>query len=95
VRAVEKNGDPRRKAAQPKEHHPRVYPRRSFRRWHAHVLRDEQPPSHITFRPHSVGNRAVERQRKRERERGGGGEGRGKTAERKKRGRGNDSNAAE
>jgi len=93
VRAVEKNGDPRRKAAQPKEHHPRVYPRRSFRRWHAHVLRDEQPPSHITFRPHSVGNRAVERQRKRERERGGGG--RGKTAERKKRGRGNDSNAAE
>lgn len=45
------------------------------------MLRDE--PSHITFRPHSVGNRAAERQGKREG--GEGGEERPREEEKRKR----------
>lgn len=101
MRAAEKNGDPRRKAARPKEHHPRVYApvvpwparTRAARRATAvsyHIVRAVWE----TAPPRDRG-REKERKREREGERGTVVRGRGKAARGRKEEEGATSNAAE
>jgi len=66
---VEKNDDPRRKAARPKEHHPACIRVRPFRSRHAHVLRDEPSCSDRSSRITSSVQCGKPRRRERERER--------------------------
>lgn len=67
MRAAKKNGDPRRKAARPKEHHPRVYA--PVVPWPARTRAARRATGRlVSHRPRSVGNRAAERQGGRRRE---------------------------
>lgn len=101
MRAAEKNGDPRRKAARPKEHHPRVYApvvparTRAARRATAvsyHIVRAVWETAPPRDRGGEGGRRG---KRGRETERETIERGRGKAARRRKEEEGTTPNAAE